>query len=369
MDIGYYLQPTDVHEEQKETSPAHLGFLLLAIAVTLFHTLNLYLLFWKGGSLAVFVLLHMALTSVAGIYAYIAYQREEDSRFGLLLLIAGLCMGAFGTLGVVLSWLMTWFYRRYAMTFRLWFVSIFPRIAPTLPEATYTGIVSGRDESDKPYSVIPFMDVMIVGTETQKREALSKMTSRFDPRFAPAIKRALSDPSNAIRVQAATSMARIENQYLARSMEIEHVLRAQPNEPDVLIAVARHYDDYAFTGLLDEEFERANRDRALAMYERYYRLQPDNAEARLQIGRLLVRSGRLQEARDWFRQTVKDGKQTPAMMSWYLESLYRLKAFDELRQTASHCMGEWKENMPFSSALSDAIRMWAEPGKVAEIRL
>ena len=45
-------------------------------------------------------------------------------------------------------------------------------------------------------------DVIALGTESQKRRALTRMTDQFDPSFSPAIN-ALQDDSNAIRVQAA----------------------------------------------------------------------------------------------------------------------------------------------------------------------
>ena len=104
---------------------------------------------------------------------------------------------------------------------------------------------------------------------------LSRMTERFDASFSPAFNKALNDRSNTIRVQAATAVAKIEKQFMNRLMRITEAAELYPNDIEIKLVMAEHYDDYAFTGILDNERERINRRRALKHYQEYLKECPD----------------------------------------------------------------------------------------------
>ena len=80
-------------------------------------------------------------------------------------------MGIFGAMGTLISILMHFWHMRLAQSFSEWFSTIFPRFERELPEKIYDNIMFGRDENPLSYSVIPFSDVMEIGSENQKREA------------------------------------------------------------------------------------------------------------------------------------------------------------------------------------------------------
>ena len=56
-----------------------------------------------------------------------------------------------------------------------------------------------------------------------------------------------------IRVQAATVIARLEQEFLDRTFELEAAVREAPDDAAAMLALASHCDDQAFAGLLDAD--------------------------------------------------------------------------------------------------------------------
>ena len=367
--LDAYLAPEDVHDLQRQPDASTLvPTFFVALILGFLHGLNVYYLFWMRGidatsfdydrgALFVFLAVHAILVLIALLYARARERGERvDYRYDMLLVITTLCMGFAGALGTAVSILFFGFFQRFALHFSQWFSSIFPLPEATLPERVNEGIITGRDESATDYSVISFTDVMAIGSEAQKREALSKMTAMFHPSFAPAYRRALNDDNNAIRVQAATSIAKIESHFLERSIQIEALRREHPADQQLLLLQARHFDDYAYTGILDSEREETNRARALEAYHQYLSRNPSDLGARLSVGRLLLRSGHTEQAADWLRQSIDAGYSNGQIISWYLESLYKLGRYSDLRAASQRFGATVEQAQP---ALLESLRLWA----------
>jgi uncharacterized protein HemY len=105
-----------------------------------------------------------------------------------------------------------------------------------------------------------------------------------------------------------------------------------PKNPVLTLALAKFYDDYAFTGVLDPELEKLNRERAVNTYKTYLQHDPNASEAWTAIGRLMFRNKQWEEAADWFRHALDRGWTSNTMVLWYFECLFRLGQFRELRR-------------------------------------
>ncbi|MGE0754427.1 MAG: hypothetical protein AB7L92_04635, partial [Alphaproteobacteria bacterium] len=236
--IDAYFEGTDIHEEHRTGSGGALA-LIAAVLFTLLHAYNSWLYFHSAAiSIGMALVFHALLAAAAGFLAFVGSAMDREGRFLLLLFIASATAGVFGAAGTVLAIVLHIWFMRFAQPFSNWFSSIFPSSPLTNNEQVYEDIQVGRDESSKPYSVISFMDVIRYGSEAQKRVALSKMTSRFHHSFAPAFKQALNDNSNNIRVQAATAISKIENQFTARAIRVIDLLEEHPNNPGIVLATA-----------------------------------------------------------------------------------------------------------------------------------
>ena len=338
--IDYYqyvediLNPEDIHDANVVTAATATNglFIVIALILVVLHAFNLYLFLGTGMWPVIPVLIHLFISVVVGLIAYAQYRRGMDVQHLALLAIVSSTTGIFGAVGALIGFFSTVFFRARSHHFREWYETIFPTDLPTEPQTIYDSITEGLDENPSHYSVMPFGDVMRLGSENQKRRALAKMTSRFSPRFADAFKAALSDNNNTIRVQAATAIAKVEREFASKLARIELARIQQPKDPMLTLALAKFYDDYAFTGVLDAELEKLNRDRAISAYKSYLQQDPNSQEAWVAVGRLLYRSKQWSDAAEWFRSALDRGWKMNTMVLWYFECLFRLGQHRDLRR-------------------------------------
>jgi len=356
------MRAEDVHLTQRvDHAEVATGlFIALAVVLTLLHAFNLYL--WLGTSLGLMIplILHLLISGGAALLIWSYYRRDVYVAHLALLVIVSAVTGIFGALGSLFGYLVYLFFAQTSQPFAEWYESIFPADIPSEPQKIYDDILEGIDENPRPYSVMPLVEVMQLGSEQQKRRALARMTSRFHPRLAPAFKVALKDPSNTIRVQAATAVAKIEKGFMAKRDQIEMARVKEPKNTRILLALAHFFDDYAFTGILDATLEKSNRERSVETYKAYLQHDPNSKDAWMAIGRLLYRDGQWQDAAEWFRRALERDWHMPAMILWYAECLFRLGHFAELRRiVAAYGRGIISEES-WPRDVRDAMIFWTQ---------
>lgn len=366
--IDYYqyvedvLTPADVHDTSVVTAATSANglFVVIALILVLLHGLNLYLFIGTGVWPVIPVLIHLAISAVVALIAYAQYRRGVDVQHLALLAIVTSTTGIFGAFGALIGFISTMIFRARAQHFRDWYEAIFPTDLPSEPQNIYDRIMEGLDENPSNYNVMPFIEVMRLGSENQKRRALAKMTSRFSPRFASAFKVALADHNNTIRVQAATAIAKVEKEFAYKLERIESARAKQPLNSNLTLALAKFYDDYAFTGVLDHELERVNRDRAISSYKSYLQQNPNSEEAWIAIGRLLYRNKQWAEAAEWFRHALDRGWKGHGMLLWYFECLFRLGQYRELRRVILEYGRSVVGQEALPSDVREAVSLWMQ---------
>jgi tetratricopeptide (TPR) repeat protein len=360
--IDDYLAPPDVHQQRFQQLNGLPLLLIFGVVLMVGHALNVYLLFWQETPIILNILIHLILVGVAGLLVYLLAKAGLDTRLAMLMFITTAATSVMGAVGTLLCAIRSAFYVRYRHDFEEWYQSIFPRGTNSIPEQIVEDLEYGHDENPTHYSVIPFLDVFEVGNEVQKREALSRMAANFHPRFASAFKQALVDENASIRVQAATAITKIENGFHDKLLRIINVHRDFPKNPVVKKGLAEHYDNYAFTGLLDDERERVNREKAREKYLEYLQLRPDDIDVRLKVGRLLIRAERYEQAAEWFKHALDEGYATDSLKLWYMECLFKTGRFDELRTAASTFRidaANYKEAQP---EMLESLHLWSQAG-------
>jgi hypothetical protein len=356
------LAPEDVHDANIVSAATATNglFIIIALILVVLHGFNLYLFLGAGLWPVIPVLIHLVISAVTAIIAYAQYKRGMDVQHLALLAIVSSTTGILGALGALFGFLSTLVFRARSQHFSDWYESIFPTDLPSDPQTIYDSIKEGIDENPSAYSVMPFVDVMRLGSDNQKRRALAKMTSRFSPRFAPAFRAALSDSGNTIRVQAATAIAKVEREFTTKLERIEMARAKEPNNANLTLALAKFYDDYAFTGVLDAELEKLNRERAINAYKSYLQQDPNSADAWIAVGRLLFRSKQWTEAAEWFRHALDRGWKVNTMVLWYFECLFRLGQHRELRRAILEYGRGITNQEELPKDVRDAVSFWMQ---------
>ena len=281
------------------------------------------------------------------------------ARMRLAFLVTTAALGPVGAIGGLLTTLLL----------RAWGTQA-PRIDLWLPAA------SGEDESarwnllvrrlsrqpgagEATSRVAPFADVMARGSIDQKQVVIALMANRFKPSYAPVLLGALSDADPSVRVLAAAAAARIENEYLPRSMHLEERYLRQRSDFTTAWKLATHHDEYANTGLFDETRTLAARLRALKLYRECATLRPTAQEVKHAEIRLLVRLGRDDEAEQAIAPLLADERAPAETLTWYVEGLFKRGRFGPLRDACRLLQGRPQALAQLPQTCRDAVRLWA----------
>ncbi|MFC3674849.1 hypothetical protein [Ferrovibrio xuzhouensis] len=325
----------------------------------------LWLAFTDRIGLLPFACFHLGIVLLVLGWAYTFRRGGRVNRFAMLLAVSGCFFGPLGTLGLAVITPLQVILRRQATPFEQWYSALFPEEEDDEDEKLYRMIASGRSANQTLSGIDSFTDVMRYGTIEQKRAVLMLLARRFRPEFAPALKLALQDANPAIRVQAATATAEIESGFTDRTIALEAAAKAAPQDFEHQLAMARHYDAYAFSGLLDSGREHASRRSALMYYGACLKLKPQDADIRMAISRILVREGRHADAVDWLGQRLDQDRSSRAIVGWYLECLFHLGRFAELRGIAARFGDLLLDAGDEEDRLQQSARLWLDSAKAA----
>jgi hypothetical protein len=299
---------------------------------------------------------HVAATATAVAIA----QRESDPRGARtlwLLAVAFGGLGVFGAAGTVLTLGLGLHYDRHATPVDEWRRALFPELAVDKDEALWALV--GSRMSDQRATIAPFVDVLEHGSLAQKQAVVALIARHFRPAFAPALKMALCDDQNAVRVQAATAVSLIEAEATTTALDLERQRREQPEDLNLLLKIARHEDQYAFTGLLDAGREQESRARAVGALRTYLEARPSDAAAWHQLGRLFARLGQHEDALACLREALEHGASVETRL-WAMECLFHLRRFIELRNLARESAGPMAEQLRLLPVeTKQMLKLWA----------
>jgi hypothetical protein len=312
-----------------------------------------------GAALAVVLVAHAGACAALALSLY--RRNRRATRYDLLLLVTTCACGPFGPSGVLCAALLERYHARHATDVEQWHAALFPQGEVDANAALWRRI--GQRASDRPAEqrVTPFLDVLAFGSVPQRQAIIAIIAQQFDPAFAPALRAALRDEHNVVRVQAATAIARLENQFLERALELEAAVRNGPDDADARLALATHYDNQAFTGLLDSTREQECRVKAADGYERYLQQRPDDQAAQFRLARLQLRRGHASDATLRLGPLTANGHGTARF--WLMESLFAEGRYAELRSVAVDV--ESPEQADVSPKMASTVDLWAGRGAEA----
>lgn len=305
-------------------------FWLLALVVAAIETFLLFLMANRMAGLGLFAAGHGIVVLVAGLWCWL--NRGRSTIANLLCLAATATMTAPGAWGALVAGLALMVFRRRATSFEDWYASLFPTEAESRAIELYRRLEAGQEGVATSSSLTSFVDVLRLGTPEQKEAVVTILSRNFRPTFAPALRLALQDEVPSVRVQAATAAAEIENDFLARSIELSRDVETRPDDVDAHVRLAAFYDDYSYSGMLDTLREEENRRLALVHYREALKRRPGDLTLEAAVGRCLVRSGDLARAERWIARSLRRGLDDRGLFVWYLDCLFALKRFDELRK-------------------------------------
>ena len=89
-------------------------------------------------------------------------------------------------------------------------------------------------------------------------------------------------------------------------------------------------------------------------------MQPDNYQATLALGRLLIRTDKVDEAAELLEGALEHRSEDPRLLLWYAECLYKLGRYGELRKLLRQSRKNMeKEQGEEQSRIADVVRLWS----------
>lgn len=318
----------------------------------------LFMLLDRDISVIEWLALHLAVSLVLFVWARWVGRRVRRNQVAWYLFVATAALGPLGPFTALVTGALLVLFHRDWFDFQAWYASLFPAETRSRVKDLYESLLR-RQRSTAGGAVESFADILSSGDAAKKRLVIGLLTRHFRPGFAPALKLALTDNDPSVRTQAATAVATIEGRFLARAQKLHRKVRERPKSFGRRERLARHYDDYAFTGLLDPERERDNRIRALEGYQEALKVRPRESSLWLAIGRLLVRERRYDAAASWFTVAEARGLLSADMVLWNLEALFKLGRYDKLREAIAEHSHLFQAGGKHPPQVPDVLRLWS----------
>jgi len=158
---------------------------------------------------------------------------------------------------------------------------------PELPrhEVLYNSLLDRRLRLQGARTVRPMLDIMIEGTRLEKLDALGVISRRYAPAFAVALRRALQDSDNSVRVLAATVLAQQHGIFAKRIGALQTRAKENPENPEVWRGLGQAGLAYAESGLLEAAQARALAREAHAHLERALDSEQQHDETQSSVAR------------------------------------------------------------------------------------
>jgi len=310
---------------------------LLIIALEGFYFVKLY---HEEITLLQFIILHFVLVFICMIFLIGAIKSGKDFRLPILLFLFTLISGFIGGIICIVVIILHGIYSKVATNFSEWLSSLFPDEVE-FKNDLYDRLQFGWEDFGDKSGVVPFKDVIELGNEGQKRVALAKMTSHFRPEFAESLLVAINDKSNSIRVQAATSISRIDRDFSHAIVEMEKKLSSLKNtkkREEIILKLAKTCDSYSSCGLIDEDRAHDIGEKAIVYYEKFLKYNPKDDDVKFMLGRVYFILGDLNKSKDIIATSLKNkmsgesGVIQPEVIKFYMKTLFSLNLYGELKE-------------------------------------
>jgi len=188
--------------------------------------------------------------------------------------------------------------------FREWYRSLFPD-SDTDPSQELLERIAAADSESGP-SVTAFADILAFGSLAQKQALIALISRQFQPAFGPVLKKALTDGHSAVRVQAASAMNKIENQFFEQVLALSRAVSERPHEAATL---RRWRATMTLIPSADSRLEARGGEPGAGPcgIPRVPHPLPGDAKARFAVTRLLLRSKKYLDAANWLEESLRLG--------------------------------------------------------------
>lgn len=347
---------TDPAQLEERKIPGWMAF-GINLLVFLIESGYLYWVLRQGRELESFLLLHGGVVLLLLGWHYWCRRTYYAYLFPTFTLVFTTALGPLGALGMAYAVIARAWFLRGQPPFGALFHVLFPADSGNRSKQLYEQLSRMEPTVQVDEGVAPLMNVITRGNLEQKQAALLLMVQHYIPPFTPILKKALTDQDANVRAMAATAISRIEMRMSEEAQELEGELNFEYNEEN-LLSLAIHYDQYAWSDLLDPAQTKVCREKAHDYYAQYLKRQPRDVSVYKEVGRLHYRSGDLAAAAAWFDEHRDKAGSSLPYLAWDLEVLFEQGRFDKMRELIAIHGQKFLQAEGYPFAISDTLKLW-----------
>ncbi len=337
--------------------PTYFGVTFIAIVALVIETMLFYWALHGSFGLPFLLLVHLIVLAGILIASRIGMREARPRHLYMLLMCFTAVLGVFGAAGILLTIILQHNFKKRSVDD--WFSQIFPDDPTSDGELLVDELLRFGHLADQQPPVIPFNETLALGTANQKMHMIGLMGRNFHPSFARSLKLALQDRDNAVRVQAATAIAAIEDRYSMQLQVLEAKHHKDPQDMNTVRALATLHDNYAFSGILDDVREAEHRDVALALYKQCLSYNPEDEQLCLAIGRIYHRNGNTHALVEWMHECLEKGMEHPSILTWLLEGYFIKRDYASVSAMAKRYHGELSDQTMLPLEIREAVEAWS----------
>lgn len=343
-------------------SATQLVFTLVVTSVVLIFEIAIFLLFLNGH-----ISLFLALAAhflVVALCLFFNILKWGGRPFYLTTLFTG-TLGPIGAAMVILSIAL---YSVYLMTSESVYALIrelMPEIEKSEADILQNRIRTGMEGGASDIEIIPLKEVMLFGTKKQKLIAIENILKYYRPEFISALKLAIVDESNSVRVLAATAISSLEDQFYKRLSQCQKSYNDRPGDPEAVLELANEMREYSRFDVFEAERLKEFKKSALQKYEEYLEYVPNDFAVHYQVAELHLEMGSYKEAQEKIHHLIETNHLTNSEGFFKLMEIYfREGNYGKLREFAAEHFTEIMKSTEEdpSEKGQDILFSWGTPG-------
>ncbi len=208
-----------------------------------------------------------------------------------------------------------------------------------------------------------FRDVLQTNDPRLEENAISKLSRSLTKQSVNILKDVVKTSTSDTKILAASALIEMEDTIIAKIDTLRAQVYQNPDE-DGILELARAYDLYCYLGVLDTVSEKYYQNLALEQYETFLQIASGHREANLEYGRILLNSGRTEDAIKNLRLALALSPEDVNPQIWLAEAYYRSHDYDNVRKLCTKLANAKK----LPENLSEVVDWWKsdEAGVSAE---
>lgn len=299
---------------------------------------------------------HIAVTIALAVASLPARRWKIGGEVLMLATLTG-ALGAIGVAGATVTFALVLWFRRKPHSAEEWYQALFPDTPSDPVELLFEELEGDRSDDAGTEPLTAFGDALAFGSLAEKQRVLTLIGERFHPALAPLLRRALADTNSAIRVHTATVLGRVQKAFMERAVRLEEAVAAAPDAANWR-DLAQHYDAHAFSGVLDAVTQTEVQRKAIAAFERFLEMLPDDVAAHLRLGRLLLRCRRPTDALPHLERAHAAGLPVQDVV-WLIQCLFELRRYSAVRRLALEYLPAARQLQRIPLPMLHALTLWA----------